>query len=149
MGRYKLEKWGFTKTSVLKRIYINPHLFSRGYIPEGIIWTFLSKLNFKTLYINNILRIYYLDTGNSITGERYNKNTLGLAVYSLGILNWFYKDHFFKNPILFLKWLYYLLLSSINLEFTFKEYIRSIDSSFFRLIFMICWPFRILIKHKL
>lgn len=149
LGRYKLEKWGFTKTSVLKRIYINPHLFSRGYIPEGIIWTFLSKLNFKTLYINNILRIYYLDTGNSITGERYNKNTLGLAVYSLGILNWFYKDHFFKNPILFLKWLYYLLLSSINLEFTFKEYIRSIDSSFFRLIFMICWPFRILIKHKL
>ncbi|HMC00859.1 MAG TPA: glycosyltransferase family 2 protein [Flavobacteriaceae bacterium] len=148
INRYKLEKWGFTKTEILKGVNINPYLYSRGYIPEGVIWTLLSKLGFKTMYINEVLRIYYLDTGNSITGESYRRNTLGLAVYSLCILNWFYKDSFFKNPILFLKWVYYLLMASKNLEFSLKDIASSIDSYLLRSVFIICWPFRILIKFK-
>lgn len=148
INRYKLEKWGFTKTEILKGVKIDPYLYSRGYIPEGVIWTLLSKLGYKTMYINEVLRVYYLDTGNSITGQNYSINTLGLAVYSLCILNWFYKDNFFKNPILFFKWVYYLLMASKNLEFSFKDITSSIESGFLKLVFTVCWPFRKLIKFK-
>ncbi len=147
-NRYKNEKWGFTKTDVLKGVFINDYLFAKGYIPEGVIWNLLSKEGFKTLYFNNILRIYYIDTENNISSGHIKNNALGLAIYSLGNINWFYKDYFFKNPILFLKQVYLLLLSSKYLSFKRYEYSKAIESIFFRLIFNVCWPFRFLITPK-
>lgn len=146
--RYKSEKWGFTKTNVLKGIKIDEQLFSKGYIPEGVIWNLLSKEGFKTLYFNKVLRIYYVDTEGNISSGHIKNNALGLAVYSLANTNWFYKKYFSKNPILFFKQIYLLLLASKYLEIKRSEYSKSIKSTFLKIIFSLCWPIRVLITSK-
>lgn len=147
-NRYKSEKWGFIKTDVLRGVSINEQLFSRGYIPEGIIWNLLSKEGYKTLYFNKILRIYYIDTVGNISSGNIKNNALGLAMYSLANVNWFFNKYFFKNPVLFLKQIYLLLLASKYLEFKRINYSNSIKSKILRLFFNLCWPFRVLITEK-
>ena len=148
LNRYKSEKWGFIKTDVLKGVSVNNLLFSKGYIPEGTIWNLLSKEGYKTLYFNKILRIYYIDTVGNISSGNIKNNALGLAIYSLANINWFFKKYFFKNPILFLKQLYLLLLASKYLEFKRQNYSTNIKSSFLRLLFNLLWPFRAIITEK-
>ena len=148
IDRYKSEKWGFTKTDVLKGVNINDYLFAKGYIPEGVIWNLFSKENYKTLYFNEILRIYYIDTENNISSGNIKNNALGLAIYSLANANWFYKKYFYKNPKLFLKQIYLLLLSSKYLDFNRSDYSQAIESDFLKAVFNSCWPFRKLITAK-
>ncbi|HLT52933.1 MAG TPA: glycosyltransferase family 2 protein [Flavobacteriaceae bacterium] len=148
MGKYNEEKWGFTKTEVLKNVNINPLLYSRGYIPEGIVWTLFSKEGFKTCYINDVLRIYYMeDTDNSITSDSIKNRSFGLTVYALCILNRFFKQHFFKNPILFVKQIYYILITSKYLEFNRKDYTKALNSPIVKTLVTIGWPFRSLLKY--
>lgn len=148
IDRYKSEKWGFTKTDVLKGVSINEFMFAKGYIPEGVIWNLFSRENYKTLYFNDILRIYYIDTENNISSGQIKNNALGLAIYSLANANWFYKQYLHKNPTLFLKQVYLLLLSSKYLDFKRTEYIHAIESKFLKLTFNLCWPFKKLITAK-
>ena len=140
--KYQKEKWGLVKTSILRNIELSPQLYSQGYIPEGVLWCFLSKLNYDTYYFNDFLRTYYIDENdqNISSGTRKN-NPLGLAVYALGILNWFQKD-FNKNPKLFLKWIYYLLLASKYLPYKRKDYNQSIESPLFKAVFNMVWPIK-------
>jgi len=147
-GRYKSEKWGFTKTNILKGIMFNETLFSKGLIPEGILWNLLSKENFDTLYFNEVLRVYYIDSENSLSSGHIKNNALGLGMYSLANVNWFYKLYLIKNPILFLKQIYLLLLSSKYLSFTRIEYSKAIESDILKFIFNVCWPFRHLITKN-
>ncbi|PNQ73032.1 glycosyltransferase family 2 protein [Hanstruepera neustonica] len=148
MDRFKSEKWGFTKTDVLKGISVNEFLFAKGYIPEGVIWNLFSKENYKTLYFNEILRIYYIDTENNISSGQIKNNALGLAIYSLANANWFYKNYFYKNPILFFKQVYLLLLSSKYLDFNRRDYSKALNSNLLKSLFNICWPFRVFITAK-
>ena len=147
-NRYKSEKWGFTKTDVLKGIKIHEELLKHGFIPEGILWNILSRENFKTLYFNNILRVYYIDTHNSISSGQFKDHPFGICLYSLANVNWFYKQYLTKNPILFLKQIYLLLLSSKYLKYKRTDYSNAIDSTLLRLIFNVCWPFRAVITEK-
>lgn len=141
-NKYDKEKWGFTKTDVLKHVVINPELYAKGYIPEGILWCLLSKSGYQTCYFNSVLRIYYIDENDqNISSGSFKNNALGLAVYSLSILNWF-QSKFFKNPKLFLKWIYYLLLSSKHLSYNRVDYSKALDSWFFKLVFIAFWPIR-------
>ena len=148
LNRYKSEKWGFTKTDVLKGVTINERIYSRGYIPEGVVWNLFSRENFKTLYFNDILRIYYIDTDNSISSGHLKNNALGMYLYSLANANWFYKRYLLKSPLLFLKQVYLMLLSSKYLEFRRADYSKAIDSNTLKTIFNFCWPFRKLITVK-
>ena len=56
--RYKMtgEKWGFTRTEVLRR-YPYPEDVV-GHVPEGVVWSAIAK-DYKTRFINAELRIYY------------------------------------------------------------------------------------------
>ena len=136
------EKWGFTKTSILKGMDINTDIFAKGYIPEGIIWELISKNNFSTKYINTVLRIYYLDTENAISIQNHEKDAFGMAIYSLAIINWFYKSHLFRVPSLFLKRIFTLLRAANYLDYSFNQYWHSIDSFLLKLLFLIGWPFK-------
>ncbi|TYA58942.1 glycosyltransferase family 2 protein [Formosa maritima] len=136
------EKWGFVKTDILKGVYINPEVFSKGYIPEGIIWNLLSKHQFKTVFTNDIQRIYYLDTGNRISNQNHKNDAFGMAVFSLCILNWFYKDYFWKNPKVFLIRVYSLIRAAIFLDFKRQDYIKALDSKKIKLLVNLCWPFK-------
>jgi len=136
------EKWGFTKTEVLKNIQVNSNIFSRGYIPEGVIWELIAKQGFETKYINTTLRTYYLDTENAISIQNHEKDAFGMAIYSLSILNWYYQDYLYKKPLLFLKRVYTLLRASQYLEFNLKDYQKAIKSKLLKAIFTIGWPLK-------
>ena len=136
------EKWGFTKTEILKNIQVNNSIFSRGYIPEGVIWELIAKQGYNTKYINTTLRTYYLDTENAISIQNHEKDAFGMAVYSLSVLNWYYQDYVFKKPMLFIKRVYTLLRASQYLEFNLKEYQQAIKSTLLKVCFTIGWPLK-------
>ena len=136
------EKWGFTKTRILKGLQINKAIFSRGYIPEGVIWELIAKQDYKTKYINETLRTYYLDTENAISIQNHEKDAFGMAVYSLSILNWFYDSHLFSHPKLFIKRVYTLLRASRYLEFNRADYLEAINSKWLKVAFCFGWPFK-------
>jgi len=141
-GKYLNEKWGFVKTDVLKGITVNEEIFSKGYIPEGTLWILLSKYKFETVYINNILRTYYMDTENRITNNNHDKNAYGMMVYSLATINWFHKDYLFSDPKIFIKRIYTLLRAARYLGFGLSNYTKAIDSKILKTLFFIGWPFK-------
>lgn len=136
------EKWGCTKTEILKNIQVNSTIFSRGYIPEGVIWELIAKQGFNTKYINTTLRTYYLDTENAISIQNHENDAFGMAIYSLSVLNWYYQDYLFKKPMLFIKRVYTLLRASQYLEFSLKEYQQAIPSKLLKIGFTIGWPLK-------
>jgi len=136
------EKWGFTKTEVLKSIQVNPAIFSRGYIPEGVLWELIANQNYETKYINETLRTYYLDTENAISIQNHKNDAFGMAVYSLSILNWYHKEYVSKKPKLFLKRVYTLLRASQYLEFSLSEYQQAIENKWLKALFTLGWPFK-------
>jgi len=136
------EKWGFTKTEILKGISINPEVFSQGYIPEGVIWSLLSKHNFKTVYTNDVLRIYYLNTENRISKQNHKNDAFGMAVFSLCLLNWFSKDYFWNYPKIILTRIYTLLRAAIFLDFEKSDYTNAIEDRSMKFIFSSLWPFK-------
>ena len=136
------EKWGFTKTQILKSIEIDESIFSKGLIPEGLIWNFIAKEGYKTKYVNDILRIYYIGSDNSLSVQNLKKNSLGMAIYSLSILNWFYKDYLMTYPKAFIKRVYTLLRAAHFLKFNLNDYLNAIDSVLLKLIFITGWPFK-------
>ncbi|MGJ8593026.1 MAG: glycosyltransferase family 2 protein [Aquaticitalea sp.] len=138
----KGEKWGFTSTSVLKGIHINQQIFSRGLIPEGIIWNLVAKEGYLTKYINKTLRIYHVDVADSLSSTSIEKRAFGSVIHSLAVLNWFFISYFFKTPIFFFKSIYVLLRASKYLPYNLNDYVRAIDSRFIKFFFIVLWPFR-------
>lgn len=136
------EKWGFTKTSVLKGIWVNNQIFSKGYIPESIIWYLIAKEGYITKYINETLRIYHLDVENSITSTSINKRAYGSAINCIAGFNWFFSKYHFKTPKFFFKNLYVLLRASKYLSYSLKDYLKAIDSKVVKLLIVISWPLR-------
>lgn len=141
-----MERWGFTKTEVLKNIKVNPEIFSRGLIPEGIIWELIASQGYETLYINRVLRVYYLDTHNRLSNRDHKKNSFGMALYSLSVINWFANDYFLKKPLYFIKRIYTLLRAAYYLDYEKKEYVTLIPNRFLKSLFIIGWYFKHLLK---
>lgn len=136
------EKWGFTKTSVLKGIDINSNIKSKGLIPEGLIWNLIAKEGYETKYINKILRIYHLNVENSLSSTNLNNRAFGSVIHCIAMFNWFFKDNHFKSPSFFLKNLYVLLRASKYLTYNLKDYVKSLDSNIIKFLIIILWPFR-------
>lgn len=138
------EKWGFTKTSILKRIRYDDCFIDNGFMMEGIIWNLLAKHGYQTQYINEVLRIYHINTSGSISSSSEEKTALGAIIYYIVNFNWFFKSHFYRSPLFFLKQLYFLLSKSKYLDFNLKNYTMSIDSNIIKFLFVLLWPIR---KH--
>lgn len=58
------EKWGFSRTDVLRAHPFPDHL--PGHVPEGVVWTAIAT-HYKTRFINEVVRIYFQDSGDQIT----------------------------------------------------------------------------------
>ncbi|WP_053992541.1 glycosyltransferase family 2 protein [Mangrovimonas sp. TPBH4] len=140
------EKWGFTKSDILKSIHVNKDIFSKGLIPESYIWCLISKQGFKTKYVNKTIRIYYRNTVNQLSQGNYKSNSFGSVIFAISVLNWFHQDYFPSQIRIFLKRIYVLLRSSNYLNFSKKDYIKSIDNDIFKLLFATGWYFRKIIK---
>ncbi|WP_115839692.1 glycosyltransferase family 2 protein [Winogradskyella sediminis] len=137
------EKWGFTKTDILKDIVVNPDILGRGYIFESIIWNTVARSGFLTKCVNQKLRIYNVGVEGSIMNTAMtSKNAFGPVLNGLSELNWFFKDYFFKSPIYFLKTLYITLRSSTLLNYPLKAYLKAVDSFILKILIVVVWPFR-------
>lgn len=64
--RVKGEKWGFTKTELL-RAYPFPEEIP-GYVPEGIVWDEIGR-QYLTRFVNKPLRIYFQESQASKKGK--------------------------------------------------------------------------------
>jgi glycosyltransferase involved in cell wall biosynthesis len=62
------EKWGCIRVDLLKR-YRFPKTFDVKYFPDFYVWAQIG-FNYKTVFINESLRLYYQDSGNQITNEK-------------------------------------------------------------------------------
>ena len=99
--RYKVtgEKWGFQRTDVLRQFPFPENVL--GHVPENIVWSAIAKC-YKTRFINEALRIYYIEPDSMTQMAEAEKNADGLALWArddlCNDLQWF-----FYNPKWFLK----------------------------------------------
>lgn len=142
----KGEKWGFTKTNILKSITYDNSFINNGFMLESIIWNLIAKEGYKTKYINVVLRIYHTNTSGSISSSPQEGTALGAVISYIANFNWFFKSNASKSPVFFLKQLYFLSSKSKFLNFSLKDYITSIDIYFIKFLFVLLWPFRKFLK---
>ncbi|MBU2921209.1 glycosyltransferase family 2 protein [Winogradskyella psychrotolerans] len=146
-GKIIGEKWGFTKTDVLRSIIVNPRMLNYGFVPESMIWDPVASNGFLTKCVNKILRIYHVGVEGSIMNTPMTaRSAFGTVLKGLAVFDWFFDKYFFKSPIFFLKTIYITIRSTLYLEYPLKDYIKSIDSYFIKSIFILLWPFRKLMK---
>ena len=141
------EKWGFTKTDVLKSIKINPEMLNIGFVPEGIVWNLVAKSGYLTKCVNQILRIYHTGVEGSIMNTPMSsKNARGVILNCITECNWFFKKYGLKHPVFFLKRIYIILRASKLMNYPLKSYTNSLDPVLLKLIVYFCWPFRSMLK---
>ncbi|WP_073246298.1 glycosyltransferase family 2 protein [Maribacter aquivivus] len=136
------EKWGLVKTRLLKSIKIDKFIVGKGMIPESFIWMIFAKNKFLTKYCSDVIRIYFVDNQNSLSTLKYDKKALGMGLYAIMFMNYFYEDYLLVYPKHFIKRLVSLLMASKYLKYTFKDYYQSIDSVILKIIFSVLWPFK-------
>jgi len=76
------EKWGFQRTDVLKEFPF-PEIAGERFITEGIVWNRIS-LKYKTLFVNEQLRIYYESRDDSLSTSSVKmraSNPVGAKLY--------------------------------------------------------------------
>jgi glycosyltransferase involved in cell wall biosynthesis len=140
------EKWGFTKTDVLRNIKVNPKMLEIGYVPESIIWDVVAD-NFITKCLNVNLRIYHVGREGSIMNTPITaKNALGTVLNGVAQINTFHKTYFFINPLYFFRILYVTMRTSKLLDYPLKMYIKSFDPVIIKLLTAVIWPFRKFLK---
>jgi len=71
--KIKGEKWGCIRVDLLRK-YKFPHMLGANFFPESYIWSQIG-LNYKTVYLNIPLRIYFQDAGNQIM--KVKKKSIG------------------------------------------------------------------------
>lgn len=145
--KVKGEKWGFTKTNVLKGIVYSEDFISNGFMSEGVIWNLLAKNGYKTKYINKVLRIYYTNTIGSISSNQ-SKIALGRTINFITNFNWFFKSHFFKSPVFFAKNLYFLVQYALIAKLKLNDLLKATDSFFVKVAILKLWILKGLIIKK-
>lgn len=136
------EKWGFVKTRLLKSIEVDDYIFGKGLIPEGFIWLVFAKEGYTTKYCSDVIRIYHVDNLNSLSAIKYDKKALGMSLYGILFINYFFKDYFYKAPKQFVKRALSVLFSSKYQDFKLNDYLRAIDPWLMKLFIFIFWPVR-------
>jgi len=107
--KIKGEKWGFTRTEVLKEFMLPENIDK--YISEGLIWASIGS-KYETIYINEALRIYYIQSGNQSLSS-VNKNKFK---YPKGLR--------FQNKEMINKYLHYIKGNQKAKFFYYINYIR-------------------------
>lgn len=141
------EKWGFTKTDVLRSIIVNPEMLNFGFIPENVMWNTVARSVFLTKCVNKVLRIYHVGVEGSIMNTPMtSKTAFGAVLNGIAEYNWFFNRYFFKSPIFFLKSFYITMRSSTYLEYPLKVYLKSFNSYIAKSLVFVLWPLRKFMK---
>lgn len=107
--RVKGEKWGFLRTNILKKYPFFED--AEGYIGEGTVWFAIAR-QYKTLYVNQIVRTYNYNPDSIINaqlnGKKINANC---QAYTYG-----YKDNFEKYLDFFVYHPRYFFACGVNYQ---------------------------------
>ena len=140
------EKWGFTKTDVLRYIHVNPQMLDIGFVPESIIWDIVAK-HYLTKCVNSYLRIYHVGVQGSIMNTPMNsKNAKGTVLNGIAQINTFFGQYFMSSPVFFLKIFYVTIRSSKFLDAPFSAYLKAFNPILIKALTLVIWPFRKLLR---
>jgi hypothetical protein len=78
------EKWGFHRTDVLRE-YPFPDIRAT-HVPESVVWMRIAR-RYATRYVNDVLRIYYIEGPSLSHGHAPVVNSLGGRLHHLTLLN--------------------------------------------------------------
>jgi glycosyltransferase involved in cell wall biosynthesis len=102
--RFGGEKWGVGRTDVLRQ-HPFPEIAGANFVPEGLIGLQIAR-EYKTRYVNEVFRIYYVDdgaTGASLTRpDNLAKGAQGRFYYYVWLLN-NEMDYFLRAPTPFVR----------------------------------------------
>lgn len=138
--RFKVsgEKWGFHRTKVLKEFSFPENIIGT-HIPESIVWNKIAR-KYKTRFVNEILRIYWIESGSLMRGGNPASNAIGGQMYNLTVLNeeidWlrFAPLNFLHSAFNYIRFSFHQGTSIIN---QFKD----IDPAAGKLLWLIMLPF--------
>ncbi|CAN5657908.1 glycosyltransferase family 2 protein [soil metagenome] len=137
--RYRVggEKWGFHRTAVLRNFPF-PEVLQRQYMAESVLWSQIAR-RYRTRFVNEALRIYFMDAPSMVNGQRPGKNAPGGRMYHLSVLN-DERDFFHVNPVEFLRSAALYARNSLHLGIRPREQGRAIEHRRERLVWMLMLP---------
>lgn len=77
------EKWGFHRTDVIRKFPF-PEPLGFKFVSEGITWNAIGR-EYKTRYINKIVRYYFQDSGNQLTARSPIDTSPARIFYAMGL----------------------------------------------------------------
>jgi glycosyltransferase involved in cell wall biosynthesis len=95
------EKWGFQRTSVLRRFPLPGPEVGKTVVPEGLIWWSIAR-QYQTRYVNEVLRIYYTSEGSLSNPRRAQDSAVGAEMQYRTELN-SNIDYVSDAPVMFLR----------------------------------------------
>jgi glycosyltransferase involved in cell wall biosynthesis len=135
---YRKEWFGCTRTAVLRQFPLDTSKLR--YIPEDVLWGNIA-LYFNTIYVNKVLRTYYIESDNPDALTKSSRNRFADGIYysySQWINKFFYKLNarpFFRLKFLF-AFSFYAVLNGIGIA----QAIHEIDKPAYKMIVSILYP---------
>jgi glycosyltransferase involved in cell wall biosynthesis len=137
--RYKVvgEKWGFHRTEVLLKFpYSEEH--QRTYLPQSLIWNQIAR-KYKTRFVNEALRIYWMDVPSITRGNQAVKGAFGNRLNHLTSLN-NDLDWFTTAPLLFLRTAVHYSRFSFHVKVSIFEQFKSLRLALGKLLWLTALP---------
>jgi glycosyltransferase involved in cell wall biosynthesis len=146
--RYKFkvrgEKCNCRKTEVMKEFPFNTAVDK--FVTENTVWFAIAN-KYKAVFINNVLRIYYIgENKNSLSIIGLKKCPSGFVFYLEEIINkYINKMHLslVGNIIIYSKFIKYILLTDLK----FSVAIKKLNRSYKRIFAYLCIPLGFLAAH--
>lgn len=102
------EKWGCVRVDILRK-YKFPIITDTKILPDSYIWAKIG-FNYEAVYINEPLRLYYLDAGNQLTTNKKIRK----------------KIEYYKMKYDFTIWEINYVFPKISKYLSFKDYIKKL-----------------------
>ena len=131
------EKWGFLRTDVLKE-YPFPEPGMRTYVPESIVWSQMAR-KYKTRFVNEELRIYWMEGPSLVHGQRPAENAEGGRLQHQAVLN-SELDWFWYAPVAFLRSAVHYVRFSLHAGVRVMEQARSLRPFLARILWTAALP---------
>jgi len=134
---YKQERFACTRTDILRSFKFDLDGERTG---EFFLWANIG-LKFKTIYINKILRTYYIEDNNPDALTKRSREDIAIKVY-ISYLDWInlYLERIKRNIVLKLRFHFALAFYGILSDQKPIEVIRSIHKTKSRIIVCLLYP---------
>lgn len=130
------ENWGFHRTDVLRQHPFPDNV--EGYVPEGIVWSRIAR-QYKTRFVNEVLRIYHLDQPSLMRGSSPARHAAGVRLAELMTLNTDL-DYFRYAPLEFCRVAARYVRLSLHVGTSLTEQWRQITTAAGRMLWLLALP---------